>query len=516
MTDLRLLTVNDISDFEFNTRIPVENLPERVILACSPYYDDIPLPEGMAALLLTDNLSHAQTYAGKKHFYVVYVGKADNCLNFLKKLYDVWNPADGKRMLYKRYRKTIIDIRNTFDKYFYEHALTAAINSFSDLVWFKRLDGIHTLVNDRFREALHKTDGDIIGRGHDYVWELPGEGDTDKHIFSEAEEIAVSTGKPFVSDEPVRLYDGMKQFTTVRTPLYDKYGNVFGTVGVGHDVTDFGNMGLELSILVESLPIPMTIFGADWSVIIMNQRFADLTGCGSEASRQSFDYQDWKDAALISRVDEETDPLEDGNPHDVEYIADLNGENHNLLITEVEIRDHFDNVSGYYVMMYDVTAERIREKAVTEAANTDMLTGLYNRRYFYLRLSEISSRPFTLIYMDLDRFKQINDSFGHAEGDAVLVKTGELIRDFFPGASCYRLGGDEFAAIDENRSEGMLAEQCRMLEAAVRDAFEKYGFGTGISIGTSHSTGSAEDIDSIFRKSDEMMYEVKERHHRKA
>ena len=515
MTDLRLLAVNDISDFEFNTRIPVENLPERVILACSPYYDDIPLPDGMAALLLTDDLSHAQAYAGKRHFYVIYVGKADNCLPLLKKLYDVWNPADGKRMLYKRYRKTIIDIRNSFDKYFYEHALTAVINIFNDPVWFKRSDGIHTLVNDRFREALHKSDADIIGRDHDYVWEFPGEGDTDKAAFEGAEDIAVSTGKSFVSDEPVRLFNGMKQFTTCRTPLYDKYGNVFGTVGVGHNVTDFGNMSIELSILVESLPIPMTIFDSQWSVVIMNERFAELTGCGSEAARQNFDYAGWKESTLVSAVEGEEQELLDGNPQDVEYIAEIKGEQRNLLITELEIRDHFDNVSGYYVMMYDVTVERAREKVVTEAANTDMLTGLYNRRYFYLRLAEIREKPFTLIYMDLDRFKQINDTFGHAEGDAVLIKTGELIRDFFPGASCYRLGGDEFAAIDESRSEGMLAEQCRMLEAAVRDAFEKYGFGTGISIGTSHSSGSAEDIDSIFRKSDEMMYEVKERHHRK-
>ena len=514
MTDLRLLVVNDISDFEFITRIPVENLPERVILACSPYIDDIPLPDGMAGLLLTDNITHAQSYVVRKRFYVIYVGKPDNCQKLLKRLYDVWNPADGKRLLYKRYRRTIINIRDSADKYFYQHALTDVINCFNDPVWFKRADGIHTLVNDRFREALHKDDSEIIGRDHNYVWELPGEGDTDEDAFTEAEETAMTTGETVVSDEPVRIYEGMKQFTTRRRPLYDKYGNVFGTVSVGRNVTDFGNMGIELSILVENLPVPVAIFSADWSVIIMNARFAEITGLGSEAARRSFNYQGWKEEMLVPS--EESQDPDDGNEQDVEYTADINGRQRRLLISELEIRDHFDNVSGHYVMMYDVTQEREREKAVTEAANTDMLTGLYNRRYFYMRLSEISGNPFTLIYMDLDRFKQINDTFGHTTGDEVLIKTGELIRDFFPGASCYRLGGDEFAAIDEERSLGMLEEQCRMLEAAVRDAFEQYGFGTGISIGLSQSSGASEDIDSIFRKSDEMMYEVKSRHHRKA
>ena len=514
MTDLRLLVVNDISDFEFITRIPVENLPERVILACSPYIDDLPLPDGMAGLLLTDNITHAQAYVVRKRFYVIYVGKPDKCRKLMKRLYDVWNPADGKGLLYKRYRRTIIDIRNSADKYFYEHALSAVINCFADPVWFKRADGIHTLVNDRFREILHKNDSEIIGRDHNYVWELPGDGDTDEAAFLGAEEQAMTTGETVISDEPVRIYEGMKQFTTRRTPLYDKYGNVFGTVSVGRNVTDFRNMGIELSILVENIPVPITILSADRSVIIMNGRFAALTGLASESARKSFDYRQWKETNLTV-AEELQDPL-DGNPDDVEYIANINGEQKSLLISELEIRDHFDNISGYYVMMYDVTVERAREKAANEAANTDMLTGLYNRRYFYVRLNEIKEDPFTLIYMDLDRFKQVNDTFGHTTGDEVLVKTAELIREFFPGASCYRLGGDEFAAIDESRSEAMLQEQSRMLEAAVRDAFSKYGFGTGISIGLSSSSGSEDDIDSIFRKSDEMMYEVKNRHHRNA
>jgi hypothetical protein len=53
-----------------------------------------------------------------------------------------------------------------------------------------------------------------------------------------------------VFDEPLKTSEGMKQLKTYKTPLYDIFGNIEGTVGVAKDVTDFGNMGIELSILV--------------------------------------------------------------------------------------------------------------------------------------------------------------------------------------------------------------------------------------------------------------------------
>ena len=120
-----------------------------------------------------------------------------------------------------------------------------------------------------------------------------------------------------------------------------------------------------------------------------------------------------------------------------------------------EIRDYFDNLSGYFLIMTDITYQRAYEESILKAANTDMLTGMFNRRFFYNYLSENAAKPMTLFYMDLDRFKYVNDRYGHARGDVVLIKTATVIKTRFPKATSARLGGDEFALV----MEGVLCDE---------------------------------------------------------
>lgn len=98
--------------------------------------------------------------------------------------------------------------------------------------------------------------------------------------------------------------------------------------------------------------------------------------------------------------------------------------------------------------------EALAEKArVKQIADSDPLTGLANRRAFLdalgRRLGDPAAPPFSLALLDLDGFKPINDTFGHAAGDAVLVEVAERLRAFPPGVLAARIGGDEFALILE-------------------------------------------------------------------
>ncbi len=98
----------------------------------------------------------------------------------------------------------------------------------------------------------------------------------------------------------------------------------------------------------------------------------------------------------------------------------------------------------------DVTEEKLFQQSLLHAANHDALTGIFNRAAFERELMKICGEgtPFSLFYIDLDRFKPINDRFGHAAGDAVLVATANRLRSSLAtGDICVRLGGDEFAAI---------------------------------------------------------------------
>ena len=514
MTDLRLNVLFAFEKDIFDTKVTENELPKKVILADAHYNGKLVLPDKAALLYITDNIQLAGKAADirDERVSVVFVGKPSDGEPLYDRIRDVWDISDGEELLRKRYLRLIRDIKTEFDGDFYKRSLLTLINSAPDMIWFKRIDGIHTLVNDEFCRVVQKDKNTVIGRDHFFIWDVPRprDGSAD-YACAESEATAISTGETFVCDEPVRTSSGMIQLTTYKSPLYDKFGRVFGTVGIGRDVTNFSNMGIELSILLENIPFAISIFDENGKVVRMNSSFSELTGAVTEAQKQAFSFDDWK----LANLREVSDVKFDNELHSAvqEYKMDVKGEERVFRVAAIEIRDNFDNLFGYFVTMQDVTYQRAYEYAMIEAANTDMLTGIYNRRYFYNYLTAIEGTPFVLMYMDIDMFKAVNDNFGHAAGDSVLVRTTELIREYFPEAVCARLGGDEFAAIDSEHDVEFLRQKSRELEEAVKKAFEKYGLGTTISIGIYETDGSGADIDRIISLSDERMYEVKRERH---
>lgn len=131
-------------------------------------------------------------------------------------------------------------------------------------------------------------------------------------------------------------------------------------------------------------------------------------------------------------------------------------------------------VVGAYALSDDVTAARRQEVSLRELAHTDALTGLPNRRSYESELAAAVKRaqrltqPLALMYLDIDRFKAINDSMGHAHGDAVLKAFGARLKAAVRGTDMlFRLAGDEFTIIVENvRSQ----EECAVLGQKVIDA----------------------------------------------
>ncbi len=182
-----------------------------------------------------------------------------------------------------------------------------------------------------------------------------------------------------------------------------------------------------------------------------------------------------------------------------------------------ELTKEIYNSGEYLAVQLGRTIYLNDEQAVIRLASTDMLTGLFNRRYFYNKLSSMLTGTlpgfFHLIYIDIDNFKAINDNFGHHIGDEVLVRTAELIKEIFHGSLIARLGGDEFAVIDEQRSEDEIRQCCDRLNEQAVGEFCKYGCDTAISSGIVYADGSIVDIDKLIQKSDVRMYEEKRRHH---
>lgn len=467
------------------------------------------IPQTHTVLLLTDQPALLWEAVQNPHLHAVYIGAAAEIAEAALRTEDIWPDDEPDELRKKRLTRLLRLLKTEYDEWFYEHVLLTVINSLPDMLWFKRLDGIHMLVNNEFCKIVRKEKDDVHGKDHFYIWNVPRpEAGSAEFACAESEEIAISTGRTYICDEIVQLSDSMKQLTTYKTPVKDMYGNVFGTVGIGRDVTDLSNLGIELSILVENLPFPTILFSADWKVVRMSSSFYRIAGTDAESS-EDFDYRTWKQQTLI--------PIEaerrDAEKHSTVCTYRLPAGKMDLfyIIREQAIFDYFNNVIGHFCTLQDITYLKSYERSILEAANTDMLTGLSNRRCFYHYLNDHAEEAMTLLYMDLDRFKEVNDRYGHARGDAVLIRTAQLIRNSFHGAEAARLGGDEFAVLLPGHPD--VQQQCEAMERVLRETFRAEGLNVTVSIGIVKKDAGAADIDRFIHAGDEQMYAVKKQHH---
>jgi diguanylate cyclase (GGDEF)-like protein len=166
-------------------------------------------------------------------------------------------------------------------------------------------------------------------------------------------------------------------------------------------------------------------------------------------------------------------------------------------------------------MKQNITEEKHTAERMRFLAQTDVLTGLANRSLFNARLEDLHGQQNgvpvgTLILIDLDDFKTINDTLGHVHGDTCLIKTGERLRQCAPpGALVARIGGDEFAILTDGRDH----VDVEGLSTTIIGAFEH-----PIQLGTQHHRISAslgiamrvaQDSDNLYRDADAALYAAK-------
>jgi diguanylate cyclase (GGDEF)-like protein/PAS domain S-box-containing protein len=191
-------------------------------------------------------------------------------------------------------------------------------------------------------------------------------------------------------------------------------------------------------------------------------------------------------------------------------LVSVDGEHeHSVEISASPVRGPARSIAGTVVVIHDVGELRGLTRQMSYQATHDPLTGLINRREFERRLDEALDSAHAeeavhmLFYMDLDRFKAVNDSCGHLAGDNMLREVAALIKDQVRDSDFVgRLGGDEFGAlligcpIDKARQ---IAEDIRNAIAEYRFVWKDKIFNIGISIGLveiTHSSGSLQDIMS--------------------
>lgn len=208
-------------------------------------------------------------------------------------------------------------------------------------------------------------------------------------------------------------------------------------------------------------------------------------------------------------------------PYDIEHRIIRRDTGEVRWVHEMCVHQHNDagEVTRSDGTVQDITERKLAQDEVRRLAMTDQLTGLANRYQFHKRFGESLSlarrenKRLALLLLDLDKFKPVNDTYGHQTGDALLTNVAEIFQRHSRDTDVVaRLGGDEFAVllVHPVGVEGISAVAQRIIDAVKAHVHALgYDVRTGISIGVSQYPDDGVDQDSLIEKADLALYAAK-------
>lgn len=328
---------------------------------------------------------------------------------------------------------------------------------------------------------------------------------------------------PLLETNDVIVLRSGRVLERVTLPQYARgrpIGRVYSFRDISQRLADEARLQLAAKVFETSLD---AIFVADstFKIISVNPSCERLTGMTREELQNS------QASDLIFE-------LEGGNPVDV--LADRlqadgtwegelwhrNSDGHSApcLVSMVRINDEHGEALQYIGFFKDLSETVAARKRIEELAYSDALTGLPNRLLlaerveFSLATAQRDGTPFSILFLDLDRFKQINDSLGHQFGDRVLVEVTRRLKTCLRQAdTAARLGGDEFVLLLHDADAlGAEVTARRVLESLAQPyQFDEMNFSLSCSIGIALYPDDGKCMDDLIKNADSAMYHVKER-----
>jgi len=279
-----------------------------------------------------------------------------------------------------------------------------------------------------------------------------------------------------------------------------------------------------LTIVLNNITQGMVVVGSDYAVLAFNKQFEELFRLQQGTVEIGRDFRDilreWADVTGQTRdiLELTLRELDLPTPFEKEFPQTIQGIDQWCLLT------HNPLPSKGFVRTYsDITARKKADEQHMYDAFHDPLTGLPNRALFMDRLQHVitasqrrqGAPSYAVFFLDMDRFKIINDTHGHSIGDQLLIMVGRRLADCIrPGDTIARLGGDEFAILLQNINDLAytvnVAERIREKLAVPLD-IKGHKIFASISIGIALGSEGYERPEQVLRDADIAMYEVKGR-----
>lgn len=365
---------------------------------------------------------------------------------------------------------------------------------------------------------------DVIGKAFtDFVAidEDAGLRETDRRVLEHGETIEREEANYIHATGETRHYWSTKK------PLRDGSGTIVGMIGISHDITEKKRLEDQLlrqknllNAVLENVDALVYLKGADHRFQYVNPRVADAFGIAADSivGRLDSDFLAPEVGARFQALD--TAILESGKRHTSEEVMlDADGRVRHYWSVVVPGVDA-DGTPALIGVSTDITELHELREELRRQTRTDSLTNVANRRSFFERATSdfaharADGGAMSLIAIDIDHFKQINDHYGHPVGDKVLQDFAECCAGALrPDDLLARTGGEEFCVLLPGvgiEDAHATAERLRAMTAAC-PCGEFPELRVHISLGVSSMAPGDPDFDALFRRADRALYQAKER-----
>ncbi|MCR8849834.1 EAL domain-containing protein [Rossellomorea sp. SC111] len=325
----------------------------------------------------------------------------------------------------------------------------------------------------------------------------------------------LGSGQACVSIYRIIWPDGQVRWIQDRgIPTLDEDGEMTSFTSVLFDITNRKESEDQYRSLVDLSPDIIAVI-SDQTFYYINEAGSRLIGADGPADILNQNVSKFTSAENIRRVREETYGSTSGERFEL-TVYRLNGEEIELEISAMPIL--YGGRMAIQLVGRDITNRKKAEKTIHTMAYYDSLTGLPNRNKFKQHLSgSLRDNPdqlMAILFLDLDRFKVINDTKGHSTGDSILRKVAfRLEKVLSDKGIVFRQGGDEFIIILSNMNEREVAETTKeILQSFISPIFiQEQEFFVTPSIGISMYPKDGRDEESLIKQADTAMYLAKER-----
>lgn len=395
------------------------------------------------------------------------------------------------------------------------------IDSFKDHLWVKDMNGVYTFCNREVESAWHSRIAQIIGFTDEEIFDKEL---TEKFLITDKK--VVEEGTQMVVEEYSNVSDPENKtwLETIKAPIVDNLGQTVGIIGMTRNVTNRKVIEDQLMIagtVFENSVEGVIISDRNGNIAYVNKAFCEITGYSEveavgrnprflKSGRHDKDFyrQMWN--ALVN----------EGKWQGELWNRRKDGAIYPELSTISVVYDENNQICNYVAVFADITLIKKSEAELTHMAYHDPLTDLPNRLKLSTQIEqeiqhvERNSGQFATIFIDIDHFKHINDSYGHLIGDEVLCEIASRLKENLRAEDTVaRIGGDEFVVLltgvsDPNAVALVVSKLMKIFDTPVALSNGEQLRFTG-SMGIALYPQDGIDSDTLLRNADVAMYRAK-------